>query len=958
MKFALTILILSLCYNIFAQSQIEQANQILLERGEIIISFNVKTKAQINDDLTNIMSIDKVKPVADGSFDVVAYANSQEFNTFLTRNIPYEIIPKNSPKALNMATTVGQMSSWDRYPTYSVYEQMMANFAANYPSLCRIDTILSSTPSGNYKILVAKISDNVNVSENEPQVLYSSSMHGDETTGFYLMLRLIDYLLSNYGTIPQVTNIVSGVELWICPLANPDGTYYQSNPVGSTVANSRRGNLANIDLNRNYKDPRAGNHPDGNAWQAETQAFMDFATNHHFNLGANFHGGAELMNYPWDTWTSAGNPNADAAWWERVCTNYVTTARTITPYYMTDTYSDGVTSGGDWYVITGGRQDYMNYFHQCREVTIELDGVKTTATENLNGMWNTNYQSLLNYITESMYGIRGVITDSCSGQPVRAKVFANGYDQANDSSHVYSALPIGNYHKYVNTGTYSLTFSAPGYVSKTINGINVTNGTATIRNVILKPLPPVANFIANTTSSCTGIIEFTNTGTYPVGTNFLWNFGDGHTSTLENPVHAYAANGTYTVQLTVSGCNGSDTETKTSYISINMPTAPSVTNASRCGSGSVILTANGNNNLNWYSDSIGGTLLASGNNFTTPNLTSTTTYYVTSESSTFGSAQHVGMADNSSGGQYFTSTSQYRYMIFDVIQPIRLESVKVYANTVGIRTIYLQNSSGITIDSAVADVPTGQNPYLINLNFDIPVGSNYRLGLKTGASNNLYIASSPSYPYTIPNVISIKGNNQNQSYYYFFFDWVIKSVENCSSPRVAATATILEQAEASFINVINGYDVDFTNTSTGANSFLWNFGDGNSTTQISPSHNYDSEGNYDVSLIAYSTNSCPNDTTIKQISINIDGIKETNKNIRLFPNPIQNNIATLELFSDKEENLEIRIIGSDGKLHEYIYTKAIVGINNYSLNFQQYSNGVYWIEVISKDKIYRIQFLK
>ena len=1122
MKLVFSILLLSLSVSIFAQTQIQQATQILQDRGEIVVKFNVATKDQINTDLTKIMSIDNVKPSTEGGFDVIAYANAQEFQTFLTRNIPFEIIPKSVPKALTMATTVAQMASWDRYPTYSVYEQMMANFASTYPSLCNIDTIMTSTPSGNYKILVARISDNVNTAENEPQFLYSSSMHGDETTGFYLMLRMINYLLANYGSITQVTNLVNGAEIWICPLANPEGTYYNSSPAGSDIANSIRGNLSGIDLNRNYKDPVGGDHPDGNAWQPETQAFMAFASNHHFNMAANFHGGAELVNYPWDAWTTSGNPNADAAWWERVCTDYVTTARAVTAGYMTDTFGDGVTEGGDWYVVEGGRQDYMGYFHHCREVTIELDGTKTTATENLNGMWNTNYQSLLDYMEESLYGIRGLITDSCSGLPIRAKVFANSYDQADDSSHVYSALPVGNYHKYVNTGTYSITYSAPGYASKTITGISVTNGVATTQNVVLVPLAPVADFSADATSTCTGVVQFTNTGTYPAGCTFLWNFGDGQTSTLENPQHAYTSNGTFTVQLTITACAGSDSETKTSYVTVSTPTAPSATSASRCGNGSVTLTATGTNTLNWYTDPVNGTLVGSGSSWTTPSLAATTTYYVASESTTLGAAQHTGMTDNSGGGQYFTNTSAYRYMIFDVMQPIRLESVKVYVNTVGSRTIYLQNSSGVTLDSVVVSIPTGQNPYLVTLDFDIPVGTGYRLGLKTGTGNNLYIGSNPSYPYTISNVISITGNNQNQSYFYFFFDWIVKTMETCSSPRTAATATINPQAVASFSGAVNGNSVDFTNNSTNAVAYSWNFGDGQTSTQTSPSHTYSSTGSYTVTLIAIGSGGCPNDTVTQQVVISnapnadfsasqfcvggttlfsdissvatgsivswlwnfgdgsptsnlqnpthiyadsgwynvtlivvsdlgfadtatqqiyiepkptaafavtvgvagqmtyftdqsdgnggtltawlwnfgdgsssvqqnpdhvyatdgtywvtlivfnscgsdtvmqqvvivVDGIAETDNMMRLYPNPAQNDCTTLEFTAQTNETMQIRMYGADGKLHESRTIEAVAGENKCLLNLQQYTGGVYWVEISSETAVYRIQLLK
>jgi hypothetical protein len=500
-------------------SQDSLALQVLQTRGEVILDFTVADIATINTDLTNVLSIDRVRAVPGGAgFEVRAYANQQEFQNFLSYNIPFTVYQKPAPKAITMATTVAQMASWNRYPTYSVYTQMLANYASTYPSLCDLDTILSSTPSGNYKILVLKISDNVTTAENEPQFFYLSSFHGDETTGFILLLRLIDYLLTNYGTLTKVTNLVNNAEIWICPLSNPEGTYRNSSPAGSTIINATRGNLSGIDLNRNFPDPRAGQHPDGNSWQAETQAFMTFATTHHVNMGANFHGGAEVTNYPWDTWTTAGNSNADRLWWERVCTAYVDTARLTTASYMSDVVSDGVTEGGDWYVITGGHQDYMDYFYHDREQTIELDGTKMTQVEDLGLKWNENYRSLLNYLQESLYGVRGIITDSCSGLPIRAKVWVNSYDQTNDSSHVYSALPVGNYHKYMIAGTYSITYSASGYISKTINNIVLSNGAATVVDVQLRPsgssTPAVSITASPGTTICAGTsVTFTATPT-------------------------------------------------------------------------------------------------------------------------------------------------------------------------------------------------------------------------------------------------------------------------------------------------------------------------------------------------------------------------------------------------------------------------------------------------------------
>jgi len=923
----------------------QQAQQILQDRGEIVIKFNVADKAQINEDLTNIMSISNVKPLPNGQgYEVQAYANPQEFQEFLTRNIPYEIFPWIQPKAITMATTVAQMASWNRYPTYSVYEQMLANFASTYPTLCDIDTILSATPSGNYKILVAKISDNVNTAENEPQFLFSSSMHGNETAGFFLTLRMIDYLLTNYGSITQVTNLVNGAEIWICPLANPEGTYYNSSPAGSTVANARRANLAGIDLNRNYPDPRAGQNPDGNATQAETQAFMTFANNHHFNMAGNFHGGTEVMNYPWDTWTTAGNPNADAAWWERVCTNYVTTGRLFNASYMSNEYADGVTEGGDWYVITGGRQDYMNYYKQCREVTLEVDVDYVTQVEDFSNKWNENYEAMLNYMQESLYGVRGVITDSCSGQPIRAKVWVNSYDQANDSSQVYSALPVGNYHKYMIAGTYSITFSAPGYTSKTVTNVVLANGIATYVNVSLAPAAsPDAQFTGTVTDNCTGTVQFTNTST--ASTNFVWFFGDGATSTQTNPTHTYTANGTYTVKLRALNCKGKDSLELVDYIDINMAVPPTTTGGSSCGSGIVDLSATGAGTLNWYDAASGGNLVNTGNSFS-PALTNTTTYYVSN--STTSPNEYVGKVNKETGATLHTNNSYY--LIFSCYTPVVLKSVKVYAGDTKDRIIELRNSAGTVLQSDTINVPAGESR--ITLNFNVPVGTDMRLSCGTANPNMYRDDSGISFPYTLAGKISITGTNAGSPRYYYYYDWEIET-PGCTSSRVPVTATIITQPVAGFTSSVVSFTGNFTNTSTGAATYFWNFGDATTSTDPNPSHTYTASGTFTVMLIA--TNGSCADTTYQDVTILPTGGIDDNvfAQVSIYPNPARNEI-TIMPGSTIEGEVQIEIFSITGKL---VYAELMDAMNSKtSIDISSLANGVYSLRLINGDnkKYFRI----
>jgi hypothetical protein len=305
-------------------------------------------------------------------------------------------------------------------------------------------------------------------------------MHGDEVTGYVLMLRLIHYLLNEYGSHPKVSMLLDGAELWINPLANPDGTYRFGN---HTLAGAIRGNANGVDLNRNFPDPQDGPHPDGLAWQEETLAFMQLAQDQQFNMSCNIHGGAEVCNYPWDTWNHLP---ADEDWWIEVCNSYADTAQFYSPAgYMND-FGSGVVRGYVWYSINGGRQDYMNYFHHCREFTLEISGQKFPAASTLPSFWNYNYRSLLNYASESLYGLRGMVRDSLSGQALRAMVRISGHDY--DSSEVYSRLPLGDYYRYLAPAYYDVTFMAPGYHSRTFPQLQVLAGQASVLDVALLPL--------------------------------------------------------------------------------------------------------------------------------------------------------------------------------------------------------------------------------------------------------------------------------------------------------------------------------------------------------------------------------------------------------------------------------------------------------------------------------------
>lgn len=473
-KLLLLLYFVSILNIIAAQSRLKQSNQAQQEitrRGEVYFSFQLKDKSLLST-LSHEISISNIK-----GDTVYAYANQKEFSAFSDRKTDFTVLTAPSKiSPVQMSNDPGQVLTWNYYPTYPAYETLMTDFAATHPEICKLITI--TTLNSGRKILALRISDNVNIEENEPEFLYTSSIHGDELTGAILMLHLADSLLSGYISSSRIANLVNNFSIVICPLANPDGTYKAGN---NSVNGATRGNANNIDLNRNYWDPRMGLHPDGNEWQPETVAFMDFASQNTFTMGANFHGGAEVVNYPWDTWSKL---SADDAWWKYTSRGYADTVHLNAPSNYMNGFDNGITNGYEWYEVTGGRQDYMNYFKHCREVTIEISDVKLPPASQLINHWNYNYRSLLNYIEQAGYGLHGLVTDSLSGDPLYAKVYISGFDI--DSSFVFTDPQVGDYHRLLKgrADNYSVTYSATGYLPKTFS-LSLVDMHTTVLNVKL-----------------------------------------------------------------------------------------------------------------------------------------------------------------------------------------------------------------------------------------------------------------------------------------------------------------------------------------------------------------------------------------------------------------------------------------------------------------------------------------
>ncbi|MBI2271143.1 MAG: T9SS type A sorting domain-containing protein [Bacteroidetes bacterium] len=364
----------------------------------------------------------------------------------------------------------------------------------------------------------------------------------------------------------------------------------------------------------------------------------------------------------------------------------------------------------------------------------------------------------------------------------------NWVDQTHECGHTWGAI-----HTIANS-TYIMSPSI-GPANQTWDQGNITAILAhkNSRTCLVSSCSkgPIADFSANVLTSCDGIVKFSDL-TVNNPSSWSWNFGDGSTSTQQNPTHTYSTNGTYTVKLIVTNSVGSDTLTKFSFVQVQKSTPPATTDSLRCGPGKIVLSASGSNNgtLNWYTSQAGGSPVNTGSSYTV-NISTNTTYYVSEIVSP--PQKNTGKPDNLTGGGYFSSS--LRRMYFDVLTPCTLKTVKVYTDSAGSRTIEILNNNGQTIQSKTVNIPNAPNGTIITLDMPLSPGTDYAIKLAPNSGQRLYRnnAGPYSFPYTIPGVISITNTDATppnaQNYYYWFYEWVIQE-PSCVSPMASVTGKV------------------------------------------------------------------------------------------------------------------------------------------------------------------------
>lgn len=251
---------------------------------------------------------------------------------------------------------------------FSTLDQCYAHLdqmATLYPDLITVRTAVdNSTTYQGRTMYYVKISDNPNVNENEPEVLYTGMHHAREPIGMQHLLFYMYYLLENYETDHELRDLVNNTEMYFIPVINVDGYSYniQTNPGGGGMWRKNRFDNGDgsygIDINRNYgymwgyddegsspftwDETYRGTEPFS---EEETQMIREFCEDHEFQVALNYHSHSNLLLYAW-------------GWTPEACTDDAVFAE-YSKYMTQDnhyTYGPGSTT---IYPTNGGSDDWM-----------------------------------------------------------------------------------------------------------------------------------------------------------------------------------------------------------------------------------------------------------------------------------------------------------------------------------------------------------------------------------------------------------------------------------------------------------------------------------------------------------------------------------------------------------------------------------------------------------------------
>lgn len=426
------------------------------------------------------------------------------------------------------------------YPDLDEIYEEMNSAAMEYSSICEmVDLTEMYNVSPTYEdrhLYAVKISDNVTEDEDEPTFLMVSCHHCREIVTPVIALYAIEQFTTNYGSDPEIKELVDEYEIWISPVWNPDGYVYVFD-VDNMWRKNRRyfpefGSYG-VDLNRNFPfgwystcsgstDPFSitykGPSP---ASEAETQTMIVFSNDQHFTKVLDYHSyGQEVL------WGYSCHSHPFSSFLQSEAQSLSTAAG----YYGSIRAPSAEGENYEWQLAMNG--SYANLM----ETHTSFQPTYSSAQDEAALVWLGTVWMLQRPISLS-----GHVKNSVTEQPVEAEINICDTTFPNDEE-FYSEPSYGRYHLFLPAGTYIIEFSAPNYKTKS-HQVTVTQNSAEILDIALERIteaPEIPEISGPITGSIGEILEYTLNTTDPDGDDVYYfvDWGDDITTDWLGPFNS------------------------------------------------------------------------------------------------------------------------------------------------------------------------------------------------------------------------------------------------------------------------------------------------------------------------------------------------------------------------------------------------------------------------------------
>jgi hypothetical protein len=408
---------------------------------------------QVDMKVKVFVSPEQIEPIARQVLEFYE-VTPEYFVGAVTRETYGRLVEQGYEVEVLVADMQQEASKYDGFfHTYDQIRDTWAIIAQNHSNICVLDTL--GTSAGGYLLLAMKISDNPGQMEQEPRICFDFTIHGNENNGTEIAHWALLQILAGYGSDPDITRWVNEREIWLLPMVNPDG-----------LVARRRYNDNGVDCNRNY----------GYAWdgggsgpfsETETQALYHLGVNNPMSSWTQYHTGTTRAMWPWG--------NTELATMDSVVHRYEMERYEEITGYPSCQIARGLypVNGGstDWYYGASGSQGYG----------VEVCNGQPSPPSEIDTINHANWTAMQEMIERVMWGISGMVVDSVTDMPVDALVSVDPPDwfTYTDST--------GYFHKNLHAGTYSVTVSANGYQTRTIDSVVVPADTFVFVDVALVP---------------------------------------------------------------------------------------------------------------------------------------------------------------------------------------------------------------------------------------------------------------------------------------------------------------------------------------------------------------------------------------------------------------------------------------------------------------------------------------